>query len=60
MEAEMNNDTYRRSIKSRIAAVLGIAALILMMLPVSLGGSFAADNTMMTDRFDVTVDVPGL
>ena len=57
MEAEMNNDTYRRSIKSRIAAVLGIAALILMMLPVSLGGSFAADNTMMTDRFDITVDV---
>lgn len=53
----MNKDTYRRSLISRAAAVLGIAALILMMLPVSLNDAYAADNTMMTDRYDVTVDV---
>ena len=57
MEADMNKDTYCRSFKARVAAVLGIAALILMMLPVSLDDAYAADNTMMTERYDVTVDV---
>ena len=42
---------------SRAAAVIGIAAVILMMLAVSLPKVSADDNTMLTKRYDVTVDV---
>ena len=53
----MNRDTYHRSFRARAAAVLGIAALIIMMLPVSLGDVHAADNTMTTENYDIVVDV---
>ena len=53
----MNRDTYHRSFRSRAAAVLGIVALIIMMLPVSLGDVHAADNTMTTENYDIVVDV---
>ena len=42
---------------SRIAAVFGIAALILMMVPFGVPDVYAADNTMETLTYDVTVDV---
>ena len=42
---------------SRVAAVFGIAALILMMVPFGMPDVYAADNTMETMTYDVTVDV---
>ena len=53
----MNNICKKLKGASRIAAVFGIAALILMMVPFGMPDAYAADNTMETLTYDVTVDV---
>ena len=51
------NNNAARSLCARIAAVIGIAALMLLIMPLPVYEAYAADNTMMTERYDVTVDV---
>ena len=51
------NNQKARSLSARIAAVIGIAALMLLIMPLPVYEAYAADNTMMTERYDVTVDV---
>ena len=58
----MNTENKHRSVTGmakRAAAVLAIAAVAVMMMPLGLPGSVAtaSDNTMYTVNYDVTVDV---
>ena len=48
---------YKHSLPARAAAILFALVLILMLIPFTSGSSYATDNTMYANDFNVDVDV---
>ena len=53
----MDSRIHRRSPAARAAALIAVIGLILMLVPFTGSDSYAADNTMYADNFNVEVDV---